>query len=60
MYDIPRILRDPISNNRIDFEKRTNKTLFIPSLIEGDISDVTLGDEIVIEAEIGEKIVSGK
>lgn len=49
MYKTPFYLTDPVGNNAFSWEKRTNKSLYIPSIINGDFSDVRVGDEMVFE-----------
>lgn len=60
MYSAPRIISTPISNNRLNFDERGNRTIVVPSLIEGTLDDVTTGDETVIEWEVNGEITSGK
>ncbi len=53
-YSIPRTLQGCSWNNSFAWKEREEKywyppTLFIPSLIRGDISDVQIGDEVVFE-----------
>lgn len=49
MYSAPRIISTPISNNRLNFNERENKTIVVPNLIEGTLDDVQIGEETVIE-----------
>ncbi len=49
MYLTPRIISTPISNNRLNFDERGNRTIVVPSLIEGTLDDVATGEETVIE-----------
>lgn len=49
MYHSPFYLTNPVGNNAFSYEKRSNKSLYVPSVIEGDFSDIKLGNEIVFE-----------
>ncbi len=49
MYNNPFYITEPLGNNTFSYEKRTNKTLYVPSIIEGGFSDVKLGTEVVCE-----------
>lgn len=50
MYKKPFYITECLWNNALSYEKRTNKKLFVPSLLEiEDFSQVQLGDEIVFE-----------
>jgi len=49
MYNKSFKITEEISNNAFSFDKRTNPKLHVPSLIEGNISDVQIGSEIVFE-----------
>ncbi|MBP7806340.1 UPF0489 family protein [Candidatus Gracilibacteria bacterium] len=60
MYLTPRIISTPISNNRLNFDERGNRTIVVPSLIEGTLDDVATGEETVIEGEVSGKIIAGK
>jgi|JI7StandDraft_1071085.scaffolds.fasta_scaffold2298567_1 hypothetical protein len=60
MYTAPRIISTPISNNRLNFDERGNRTIVVPSLIEGTLDDVTPGEATVIEGEVSGKIIAGK
>lgn len=60
MYSSPRIISTPISNNRLNFDERGNRTIVVPSLIEGTLDDVQTSTETVIEGEVGGKIIAGK
>ena len=37
----------PIGNNEFSYYERKSKQIYVPSLIEGDLSDVCIGDNIV-------------
>lgn len=49
MYQTPFYLTEPVGNNAFSYEKRTNKSLCIPSIIDGVFSDVRQGVETVFE-----------
>lgn len=49
MYEGKRIISTPISNNRLNWDERGDRTIVVPSLIEGTLDDVITGDETVIE-----------
>ena len=49
MYHHPFHLTDKISNNAFSFEKRENPKLHVPSVIEGKLEDVIIGNEITFE-----------
>ncbi len=40
-------LEEPVGNNAFSFEERRHKKLYIPKVIRGDLTDVSIGDEIV-------------
>ena len=48
-YKTPHILQGNVGNNTFSYAFRKNKSLYIPSLIEGTLDDVILGDEVVFE-----------
>jgi len=60
MYSSPRIIWEPVSNNRLNFHERGNQSIVVPSLITGTLDDVISGTETVIEGEVGGKIIAGK
>ena len=60
MYSSSRIISDCLSNNRLDFEKRTNPSIVVPSLIQGTLDDVQIGDTIVIECEVDGVLRAGQ
>ncbi len=60
MYSTPRIISTPISNNRLNFDERGNRTIVVPSLIEWTLDDIQIWNETVIEWEVSGKIVAGK
>lgn len=60
MYPTPRIITTPISNNRLNWDERGNRTIVVPSLITGTLDDVIMGGETVIEGEVNGKMMSGK
>ncbi len=49
MYQTPFTITDDISNNAFSFDKRTDPKLYVPNVIEGQLSDVRMGDEVVFE-----------
>lgn len=49
MYQTSFYLTEPVGNNAFSYEKRANKSLFVPSLIHGNFSDITQGSETVFE-----------
>ncbi|MDD5769520.1 MAG: UPF0489 family protein [Candidatus Gracilibacteria bacterium] len=49
MYSKGFFITKPVGNNALSYEKRINKKLFISSLIDGKIEDITIGNEIVFE-----------
>lgn len=49
MYHYPFHLTDKISNNAFNFEARENPKLYVPSVIEGKLEDVKIGNEIIFE-----------
>ena len=49
MYTTPFLLTEPVGNNAFSYEKRTNTTLHIPSIIDGDFSHIKEGTQIVFE-----------
>ena len=49
MYENPQIISEAITNNRLNFDERGNRTLVVPSLITGTLDDVITGTETVIE-----------
>lgn len=49
MYDQPFYITEKVSNNAFNFEKRTNRRIFVPQLKKGSIDDVHVGDEVVFE-----------
>lgn len=46
-YKLPHRLIDPVGNNALSHDIRENKSLFIPSIIHGSLSDVQIGMEVV-------------
>ena len=49
VYQTPFYITEPVSNNAFSFDKREKPKLYVPSLIQGDLSDIQIGDEIVFE-----------
>lgn len=60
MYSSPRTISTAISNNRLNFDERANRTIVVPSLITGTLDDVVTGNETVIEWEVNGKMTAGK
>lgn len=42
MYQYSFYLDTPVGNNALSYEKRENKKLYVPSLIEGSIKNIEL------------------
>ena len=49
MYKESHIISTPISNNRLNWDERGERTIVVPSLITGTLDDVITGTETVIE-----------
>ena len=49
MYTTSQILHGPIGNNAFSYDQRINKSIYIPSIREGDFSDVRVGTQTVFE-----------
>ena len=49
MYDKALIITERIGNNEFSFEKRPNPKIHIPTIAEGNIEDVQIGDKIAFE-----------
>ena len=49
MYKTPFYLTEPLGNNAFSYDTRINKSLYVPSIIDGTFSDLKLGTEIVFE-----------
>ena len=62
MYKKPFYIKEPVWNNAFSYEKRKNKKLYVPSLIEIDSFDkIKLWDEIVFEDyDFNNKLSSNK
>lgn len=60
MYQEKKIISTPISNNRLNWDERTNHTIVVPSLIEWMLDDVQIGENTVIEWEVSGHIIAGK
>lgn len=60
MYSSPCTISTAISNNRLNFDERANRTIIVPSLIEWALDDVVTGNETVIEWEVNGKMTAGK
>lgn len=49
-------INTPISNNFFSYEKRVNKTIYIPTILEGNVKDIKLGKKpAFIEIDENEK-----
>lgn len=62
MYKNPFYLTECLWNNALSYEKRTNKKLFVPNLIEiSDMSQIELWDEVVFEDyDFDDNLISAK
>lgn len=62
MYKKPFYITECLWNNALSYEKRTNKKLFVPNLIEiSDISQIELWDEVVFEDfDFDDNLISAK
>lgn len=61
MYQYSFYLDTPVGNNALSYEKRENKKLYVPSLIEGSIKNIELWEHVVFEDfDFDEKLISGK
>ncbi|MDD2916257.1 MAG: UPF0489 family protein [Candidatus Gracilibacteria bacterium] len=49
MYNRPFYLTEYAGNNVFSYSIRTDPTLYVPSLIEGDFDDIAIGSEVVFE-----------
>ena len=49
MYDSPFYITKNQSSNAFSFEKRKNPKIYVPSITEGEITDVKIGTEVVFE-----------
>ena len=62
MYSKPFYITNPVWNNVFSYDKRSNKEIFVTSLIEGDFSDVQIWDKpafIELNEDWEEKIYFG-
>jgi len=59
MYHQSHIISESVSNNRLDFEKRSHPEIVVPRLIEWALDDVKISNNIAIECELDGKIQSG-
>lgn len=48
-YKKPFYIESPVGNNALSFEKRLNKKLFVPNLIDGTFENIELWNEVVFE-----------
>ena len=60
MYEKHLIICEAVSNNRLNFDERGNRTIVVPSMIEGTLDDVITGEETVIEGKVNGKMTAGK
>ena len=60
MYESPRTITKPISNNRLNYGERRQPTIVVPALREGTIDDVQIGEHVAIECEVDGEMKSGK
>jgi len=49
MYKTPFHITQNLWNNAFSYSQRKNKSLYVPSLIKSDISDIKLGNKVVFE-----------
>lgn len=49
VYDKPFYITGNTSSNAFSFEKRTHPKLYVPSVIEGGLSDVKEGEKVAFE-----------
>ena len=49
MYNKPLIITEPISSNAFNYDKRPNPKITVPTVIEGSLEDVQIGNEITFE-----------
>jgi hypothetical protein len=49
MYRSPFYITGLVGNNTFSYDKRVSKSLYVPSLIDGNFSDVRQGVEVVFE-----------
>ena len=49
MYNKPFLITDNASNNSFSYDKRKSPSIFVTDIIDGGLSDVQAGDEIVFE-----------
>ncbi|MGL5327698.1 MAG: UPF0489 family protein [Peptostreptococcaceae bacterium] len=47
-------IEEPVGNNVFSYEERSNKSIYVPKIIEGTLEDVILGEDIVFN-EIDEE-----
>ncbi len=40
-------IEEPIGNNIFSYEERSNKKIYVPELIDGNLEDVVVGDKVV-------------
>lgn len=50
----------PMGNNIFSYEERSNKSIFVPSLIKGTLEDVAVGEEIVFNEIDEDKEIKAK
>ncbi|QQR83691.1 UPF0489 family protein [Candidatus Peregrinibacteria bacterium] len=49
MYHTPFFITENLSSNAFSFERRINPKLYVPSVIDGTVDDVQVGDHVVFE-----------
>lgn len=49
VYKTPLVITEPISSNAFSYKKRTDPRITIPTVIEGTLEDVRIGDEVSFE-----------
>lgn len=49
MYTVPSYITERVGNNAFSYDIRENKTLYIPSVIDGTFSQVQIGNNVVFE-----------
>lgn len=60
MYHSSFYLNAPVGNNALSYDKRANKKLFVPNLIESTIENIELWEHIVFEDfDFDGKLISG-
>jgi len=60
MYSSPFYITDPVWNNAFDFSVRSNKSIYVPQIIDWTINDLEIWNEIAFEVVENSKIKSFK